>query len=225
MQRGVYGTNAISFKFRNGVIIGVDTGATYGGASVGNIQRVSRITENCIAAFSGLLSDIQFLKKFIRDELESDDARKMDPQGIHKMVQRILYARRSQGKPMMVSVIVCGVNPKENGVFEATDEIGRMVGVVNSKGNFWFDSSAALSLSSNFVLPILRERDLDELSKDEAIALMEECFKILCYKDCRSTNRIQIAVAEPGKVEILDPYCLRTDWSIGLNEGEILLQQ
>lgn len=224
MQRGVYATNAISFKFRDGVIAGVDTGATYGGLSMGNVQHIVRITENCIAAFSGLLSDIQFLRKFIRDELESDDTRKMDPQGIHKMVQRILYSKRSQGRPMMVSVIVCGVNPKKNGVFDVSDETGRMVGVVNSKGNFWFDSSVALSFSSNFVLPILRERNLDELCRDEAVALMEECFKILCYKDCRSTNRIQIAIAEMGKVEIFDPHCIKTDWTVGLNEGEILLQ-
>lgn len=224
MQRGVYGTNAISFKFRDGIIMGVDTGATYGGVSMGNMQRVFRITENCIAAFSGLLSDIQFLKKLLVDELESDDTRKMDPQGIHKMVQRILYSKRSQGRPMMVSVIVCGVNHKKNNVFETTDGAGRMIGVVNSKGNFWFDSSAALSFSSNFVLPILRERNLDDLSKEEAVALMEECFKVLCYKDCRSTNKIQIAIAGSDNVEIFDPYCIRTDWSAGMNEEEILLQ-
>jgi len=54
--------------------------------------------------------------------------------------------------------------------------------------------------------------------------LMEECFRILCYKDCRSTNQIQMAVIDEHDVSISEPYCVRTDWMIGLREGEVLLQ-
>ncbi|ELA41924.1 uncharacterized protein VICG_01108 [Vittaforma corneae ATCC 50505] len=224
MQRGVFGINAIGFKYKNGVIAAVDTGASYGMKVVYGMQSVFKATDNCIIVFSGLLSDVQFLRKFIKQEIESDVGRKLDPQGIHKMIQRILYQKRSEAAPMNVSAIVCGINQKKNEIFESTDNKGRMLGVVNSKGNFWFEDSAAVSFSSNFVLPILRERDLDNLEKEDAIKLMEECFRILCYKDCRSTNNIQIGIVEEGNMEILQSYNISTNWMIGKQEEEILIE-
>lgn len=224
MQKGVFGTNAIGFKYKTGVIAAIDTGASYGMKVIYGIQDIFKATDDCIIVFSGLLSDVQFIRKFIKQEIESDVGRKMDPQGIHKMVQRILYQKRSEAAPISVSAIICGINRKKNEIFENTDEKGRMLGVVNSKGNFWFEDSVAISFSSNFVLPILRERNLDDLEKEEAVKLMEECFRILCYKDCRSTNNIQIGIVEEGNVEILEPYNISTDWMVGKQEEEILIE-
>lgn len=224
MQNGVFGINAIGFKFKNGVIAAIDTGASYGRKTLYGVQSIFKATEDCILVFTGLLSDIQFLKKFIKQEIESDVGRRMDPQGIHKMVQRILYQKRSEAAPMNVSVIVCGVHEKKNTIFENTDEKGRMIGAVNSKGNFWFDDSVAISFSSNFVLPVLREKDLVNMEREDAIKMMEECFRLLCYKDCRSTNTIQIGIIEKGKIDILEPTNLTTDWMIGKTEEEILVE-
>lgn len=221
---GLYGTNAVAFKFKNGVIAGVDTAVTYGQLSIPNIQRVFKATDNCAVVFTGLIADIQFLVKFIKQEIEADEGRTIDPQGIHKMLQRILYQKRSEAKPMRASAIVCGINKKKNEIFESTDSLGRVLGVVNSKGNFWFDNNVSLSFSSNFVLPILREKDLENMERSDAIKLMEECFRIMCYEDCRSSNSIQIAIIEPDSFKIFEPYCIKTDWMVGKEENEILLQ-
>lgn len=223
MQSGVVGTNAVAFKFNKGVIVAVDTSASYGRMALPNIQRVFKATENCVVVFSGLMSEIQFLERFIKEEIASEEERKMDPQGIHKMIQRIMYQKRCEAAPFAVSVIVCGVNEKENVVFKSTDEQGRMIGAVDSKGNFWFDKCVAISFSAHFALPMLREKEHVNLERGEAISLMEEVFKILCYKDCRSSNNIQIAVIEKDKVDILDPYSIPTDWMIGKREDEILI--
>ena len=73
-------------------------------------------------------------------------------------------------------------------------------------------------------MPILRNFDYESLEKEDAIKLIEECFRILCYKDCRATSQIQIAIVDESGVQIGEPYCIKTDWMIGLREGEILLQ-
>lgn len=223
-MQGVTGINAIAFKYRDGVIAGVDTGATYGKRAVYGIQSVFRATDECLIVFTGLLSDVQFLRRFIKEELEADVRRKMDPQGIHKMIQRILYSKRSELEPLAVSVIVCGMNKKENEIFEATDEKGRIIGVANSKGNFWFDDSAAISFSAHFALPLIRAKNLDELDREGAMKLMEECFRIMCYKDCRATNVIQIGFVEEKETGILEPQCVQTEWGIGQREDEILVE-
>lgn len=220
MQHGVYANNAISFKFSEGIISGVDTGVNYGSVSIKDVQRIHKITDNCLVIFSGLMSDIQYVLSFVKQELESDN-RKMDPQGIHKLIQRIIYSRRSEAKPLWISAIVCGTSKKDNSVFESTDQNGNIIGAVNSKGNFWFDDCVSLNFSSNVVLPILRNKNLESLSRNEAISLMEECFRILCYKDCRSTNRIQIGISSASGTEIFKPYCIKTEWKIGHIENEI----
>lgn len=221
MIPGVYASNAISFKFKDGIISGVDTGVTYGSVSMKNVQRVYKITDSCHVTFSGLVSDIQNLISLLSLELEKDSNYPVSPQGIHKMIQRILYMKRSEANPIWVSAIVCGINKKENKEFNSTDDLGRIIGAVNSKGSFWFDDCVALSFSSNVVLPILRSKDLTNMSKEEAIQLMEECFRILCYKDCRATNRIHIGILTSSGLEMSDAYCIKTDWKIGLIPGEI----
>lgn len=223
-MQGITAINAIAFKYKNGVIAALDTGTCYGTTRFSNTQRIFKPTKDCVCLFTGVLSDIEFLKKFVKQELESEEDRTMDPQGIHKMIQRILYQKRSEGTPLPVQVIVCGLNKKQNTIFSNTDEKGRMIGAINSKGNFWFESSIALSFSSHLSLPILRNFDSEQLEKEDAVKLMEECFRILCYKDCRSTNQIQMAVIDEQGVSISEPYSVRTDWMIGLREGEVLLQ-
>ena len=126
--------------------------------------------------------------------------------------------------PLPVQVVVCGVNQKQNTVFDSTDSKGRFIGAINSKGNFWFESSVALSFSAHLSLPMLRNFDCELLEKEDAIKLAEECFRVLCYKDCRATNGIQLAIIETTGVTIGEPYCVNTDWMIGLREDEVLLQ-
>jgi len=221
---GVCGINAISFKYKDGVITAVDKGATYGRRAIYGLQSIFQPLGNCLVVFSGMLSHVQCLKKFIKQEIEEDVGRKLDPQGIHKMIQRILYHKRSEGSPMKVGVIVSGVHPKKNRVFETTDEEGRMVGAVNSRGNFWFDDAVAMSFSENMALPLLRRRNLRELSRDEAIEVVEECFRIMCYKDCRATNTIEIGVVEGDRAMVLEPRNIPTDWMVGVMEGEVVVE-
>lgn len=223
MVRGLDGSTVVAFKYKAGVIVATDTAVSYGGLAMPNITRIFKLTENCVVAFSGQYSDIQFLHKAVANEIE-DDPRPINPQGIHKLIQRILYRKRSELKFLNVSVVVCGMNKKEESMFKNTDETGRMVGVVNSKGNFWFEESVATGIASHLILPVLREHGTENLSKEEAIELMEKCLRILCYKDCRASNIVQLAFCESNGIVIGDPYPLSTNWELGVREDETILQ-
>lgn len=223
MAGGLYGSTAIGFKYKTGILIATDTSAAYGSLALPNVSRIYKLTDSCLAAFSGKISDVQYLHKIVSAEIQND-SRPIDPQGVHKLIQRIVYSRRSELKILEVSVLVCGINKKKNTAIESTDSTGRMIGVVNSKGNFWFDGCVATGIASHLVLPVLREKNTEELSKEEATAAMEECLRILCYKDCRASNVVQIAFCEENEAVVAEPYSLGTDWSIGLREDEIVLQ-
>lgn len=46
----------------------------------------------------------------------------------------------------------------------------------------------------------------------EARKLLEECMKILSYRDCRALNKIQIGTITADGAKISDPYVLSTKW-------------
>jgi 20S proteasome subunit beta 7 len=223
MNRGLLGSTAIAFKYRDGVITATDTAVSYGSVSIPNMTKIFKITEKCIVSFSGKMADVHFLRNLVMQEI-SNDEREMDPQGIHKMIQRIMYSRRSRNEPLLISALVIGVHMKENKMFQSTSEDGRFVGAVNFKGNFWFDSSVATGIASHIALPLIREANVEEMSKEDAIAFMEHCLKILSYRDCRASNKIQIGIVENGQSSISESYAINTDWAIGLKEGEIVLE-
>ena len=50
------------------------------------------------------------------------------------------------------------------------------------------------------------------MNESEARTLLEDCLRIMYYRDCRASNRIQIAKATTTGILISDPYELQTDW-------------
>lgn len=221
--RGVVAGSVICFKYRDGVIIAADASAGYGNTFIPEVFRIFRLTENCLVGFSGKYSDIQFVYREVLSQIESE-MREITPQGIHRLVQDLLYERRSRLDLLHVSAVVCGYgNQPGKGPFRMEDELGRFIGVVNSKGNFWFDDIAATGLGTHFILPILREKDLLAMGKDEAIDQIKECMRVLYYKSCQSASLIQIGTCEAGGVELKYPCEVETDWSLGIKTGEIVL--
>lgn len=215
-KRGLTSSSIVCFKYKTGVIIATDTSASYGSLAVPNVLRVFKFTDSCITAFSGDISDIQFLHRKVLSQI-MDDPLPISPKGVHRIIQQIIYERRNRLELLCVSAVVCGIN---NG----HGEDDRFVGVVNSKGNFWFDDVVATDMASHLILPILRERDTSGMAREEAILSMEESMTILHYKSCTTSNVIQIGICEKSGLEIKAPYALKTDWSLAVQEGEILLQ-
>ena len=57
----------------------------------------------------------------------------------------------------------------------------------------------------------MRERWRPDLEEGEARALLEDCLRVLFYRDCRAYNRVQIAkVTRDGGVLVSDPYEIDT---------------
>ncbi|KAJ2774234.1 Proteasome subunit beta type-7, partial [Coemansia nantahalensis] len=48
---------------------------------------------------------------------------------------------------------------------------------------------------------------------EEAVAIMDDCMRVLYYRDCRAFNRIRRAKVTAQGVEISEPYALQTNWS------------
>ncbi len=157
---------------------------------------------------SGDLSDLQY----IFDELTSlrvrefthDDGHALGPKEIWAYLTRVLYARRNDGDPLYVQLIVAGP---------------QFLASVDLHGTCFEDETLATGYGAHLARPILRNAARDghahELSRDAARKVLENCMRVLFYRDCKTINKIQFAEATAQGITIAPPVELSTSWEIG----------
>lgn len=65
-------------------------------------------------------------------------------------------------------------------------------------GTAFADDIAATGFAKHVALPIIRERWRAGLSEGEARALLEDCVRVLWYRDTRALNKITLAKVRAG---------------------------
>ena len=87
------------------------------------------------------------------------------------------------------------------------------LGYVDLIGTSYEEDFIATGFGAHMAIPLIREKWHSELDEGEARALLEDCLRVLYYRDCRAFYRIQIAKATiDGEVVVSDPYELATEW-------------
>jgi 20S proteasome subunit beta 7 len=52
-----------------------------------------------------------------------------------------------------------------------------------------------------------------DLSEEEAKQILDDCMRVLFYRDARTINKIQVAKATAEGLSISEPYELATEWT------------
>ena len=80
--------------------------------------------------------------------------------------------------------------------------------MVDKIGTTVHDNFIATGFGSYLALPLLREKWRPDMTEGEARALLEDCMKVLFFRDCRASPRIQLAKYDgtDGTVLVSDPY-------------------
>ena len=85
-------------------------------------------------------------------------------------------------------------------------------------GNAWEAGTVATGYGAYLAQPLLRSATQEGtilLSEEQAVALLEQCMRVLYLRDARASNKVQLAkVSVNGELQISKPYQLETDWSI-----------
>eukprot|EP01083_Nonionella_stella_P041270 111906_1 len=121
-------------------------------------------------------------------------------------LRAVMYNRRNKMNPLWNDLIVAGFTG-------SGDDSVPFLGYVDKIGTTYEDNFIATGFGSYLAIPILREKYRADLEEGEARALLEDCMRVLFYRDCRALNKIQIAkVTKDDGVLISDPYEIETDW-------------
>ncbi|CAL8085693.1 unnamed protein product [Calicophoron daubneyi] len=210
------GTSVIGIKFADGIIVSADMLVSYGSlARYMNVDRVSKINDNTVLAYSGDVADYQLLKKRVDEQTHMDsllrDGFTMSPSALHCWITRVLYNRRSRMNPLWNTYIVGG-REKDGSPF---------LGYCDLLGVSFSDNALATGFGTYLAIPMLRQR-LDDLAggdpknlvEKDAVQAVTDAMRQLYYRDCRAFHSYQMAIVRSDGVEIRGPLQLDCDWSI-----------
>lgn len=94
----------------------------------------------------------------------------------------MMYQRRTKMNPLWNSFVVAGYNNNEP-----------FLGCVDLMGTTWQASTLATGFGAYLAQPLLRKRvegREDTLEEEEAVKIMDDCMRVLYYRDARSLNRV-----------------------------------
>jgi 20S proteasome subunit beta 7 len=203
----VTGTTVIGMKYRGGVMLAADTLASYGSmARYKDMRRLCKVGDYCLIGASGEISDYQQLQQMLNevheDDINQDDGYVKSPKEIHNYLRAILYQKRNKGNPLWNQLLVAGTH--KNSCF---------LGYVDLIGTAYEEDFMATGFGAHMAIPLIREKWSPDMEEGEARALLEDCLRVLYYRDCKAFYRIQIAKAtDEGEVVVSEPYELATDW-------------
>lgn len=169
-----------------------------------------QINDSTLFAASGEYSDFQFLCDWLDINAEEDeiyqDGDLRSPREYASVLSRVLYNRRNKMDPLLNQVVVAGV--ERNGK--------SYLGYVDLYGTLYEDDYVATGYGSYLAVPLLREKANPNMSEAEAVRLLEECMRILFYRDCRTCDNVQfgrvLLAGGAERIKISDITTLESKW-------------
>uniref|UniRef100_A0A6U5BXA0 Proteasome subunit beta n=1 Tax=Hemiselmis andersenii TaxID=464988 RepID=A0A6U5BXA0_HEMAN len=201
----VTGTGVVGIKFDGGVMLAADTLGSYGSlARYLSVPRLKPFGKNTVVGGSGDLSDFQrvsaLVDELIRYDDANDDGCHLSPSDIHSYLGRVMYNRRNRFDPLWNELVVAGYKDGES-----------FLGFVDLIGTMYKDDVVATGFASYIATPLLRKAGTN-LSKEAAKKALEDCLRVLFYRNTKASTRIQVATITEAGIDISEPYHLSTYW-------------
>lgn len=204
----VTGTSVIAIKGDGFVLMAADTLASYGRmARFQDFERIAKMGDRTIFAAGGELSDFQWVTEWaeglVRDEWLQGDGGTRGPEQWHTLLTRVCYGRRNKFDPLYNNFAVGGV--KKNGT--------AYLGYTDHLGTYFKDNYIATGFGAHLGLPIIRNEYKQDMTLDEAKALIHKVMKVLYYRDCRCTKHYVVSeVTQTGMAS--QNHTVNPDWSV-----------
>jgi 20S proteasome subunit beta 7 len=205
----VTGTSVVALKYKGGVMVACDTLGSYGTmARFKDFRRVIQVNATTLLAADGEIADFQLIQKILEEmgieEKWHDDGNHAGPRDVLTYLARLQYRKRSKIQPLWNSLVVAGWD-------EATQTT--VLGTSDLIGTMYEEEFIATGLGMHLALPILRAEWHLEMEETAARALLEQCMRVLYYRDCTTINRISFAKVTKDGVVVDEPVQLVTQWS------------
>lgn len=207
----VTGTSVLAIKYKDGIMMTTDCLASYGSlARFRNVERMIKVGNSTVIGASGDYSDFQYIthlmNKLMIEEYNADNGQPLAPENIYEYISQVMYQRRCKFDPLWNALVIGGYQDGKS-----------FLGYVNLKGTTYQADSIATGYGAYIAQPLLRKalenKNSEEITEEEAKKLLDDCMRVLFYRDARSLNKMQRAIINSSGISISEPYSLETEWS------------
>ena len=165
------------------------------------LPRIQSINSTTLLGAGGEYSDFQHINRLLAQLVKQDytyaDGAQLTPREIHAYLTRVMYNRRSKVDPLWNTLLVAGVD---------------FLGCVDIYGSSYEGNVLATGYGQHLALPLLRKHANVDMTEAEAKKLLEDCQRVLLYRDCRTLNSFQIGTITSDGPKITQPESIETRW-------------
>ncbi|KAN0086716.1 Nucleophile aminohydrolase [Elaphomyces granulatus] len=214
----VTGTSVLAIKFNGGVAMAADKLASYGSlARFTDVKRIRVFDKTTVVGFGGDISDMQYIDRLLDsidvEENYSSNGNTLNAKNVHTYLAKVLYKRRSKFDPLWNQILVAGFDDDSRPFLSSADLLGTTFSAPH----------LATGFGAHLAIPILRrlfpeEMPVENIGKEEAVAALRECMKVLFYRDARSLDQYSLAVVTSDGVELKEDEKLEAQsWNFAEN--------
>jgi 20S proteasome subunit beta 7 len=183
-----------------------DTLASYGSmARFTDVNRIHKVNGTTVIGAGGEYSDFQSIQHILHEatleDFQAADRKELSPSEVHSYLTKVLYSHRSKVEPLYNQVLVAGFSQSQP-----------FLGYSDLYGSSFKDNVAATGFGMYLAMPILRNAWRPDLTAAEAQAALEDCMRVLYYRDARALNKVVLARADASGVSVSPAYSLPTQW-------------
>lgn len=198
----VTGASVLAVKYKDGVMVMADTLASYGKLHrYKDVRRIAKVNDFTLLGAGGEISDYQYIQRLLRElsieDFCEDDGAKKTPREIWSYLARVMYNRRSRVNPLWNELVVAGYRDGAS-----------FLGYVDMYGSNYEENILATGYGTYLAIPLLRKGWKEDMSEDEARALLEKSMKVCLYRDCRTVNSFTIAKVNAQGCDVSEPFQL-----------------
>ncbi len=203
MEKLKTGTTILAIKAKDGVVIASDRQISAGFMIHGDTLKVVPLTKNIYLAFSGVVSDVQYIQKILNAEIDLfklRNGREIKISEVANLLSIINYQGLRNFFPRIAGLILAGFDDKNFYIYNITPD-----GVLEERKDFLAEGSGSL-----FAIPVLDAEYKKELTLKEAKELALKALKVAAKRDLYSGIGYVMYSISRKKVEKeegkLDPY-------------------
>ena len=139
------------------------------------------------------------------DEIQNDGATFLSPRDYYNFISNHNYQRRMKMDPLWCTTIVGGVSKADGKAFLGmTDLYGTKV-----EANFLLTG-----LSAHYCQVLMQNSWREDLTEAEARSVIEDCMRVMFYRDKLSLDNIQISTITAAGVTMNEPYRIDSSWNL-----------
>jgi 20S proteasome subunit beta 5 len=194
-MKAAHGTTTLSFIYKGGIIVAVDSRAT-GGQFIfsQNVMKIIPLAENMVGTMAGGAADCQYWMRTLSRVIRLHKFRYQQPLTVaaaSKILVNALY--QYKGYNLSIGTQICGYDNTGPHIFYVDNDGSRIAGKMFSVGS-----------GSTYAYGVLDSCYKEDMTKEEAIELGQKAIYHATFRDSGSGGRVTVCHITKDGIEFIE---------------------